>query len=82
MIKDGKGRRWQWSKKFGMLKLPSKQDVIMRSDMGFEPDEEYEYAKQKVANMLELPEWNWLKSQISYQKLTWVEIFDLLGSHT
>ncbi len=50
----------------------------------WEPDdateEEYEIAKQKVANLLDDPAWQWLKSRIFDERLSWPQIFDLVAA--
>lgn len=55
----------------------------MDSDLGFERNDaaDYEIAKQRVANMMDDPGWQWLRSQINDQRLCWSEIMDLVAAH-
>lgn len=45
------------------------------------PDEQFEIACQKVANMLDDPEWKWLKARIADEHLTWGTIMDIVAAH-
>jgi len=44
------------------------------------PEEEYEIAKQRVANMLDLEEWQWLKVRIFDEHLSWSRIMDIVAA--
>ena len=58
--------------------------TMQEFDIGFTPEtpeDEFEIACQKVANMLDEADWKWLAHQINDQHLCWSEIMDLVASH-
>lgn len=56
-------------------------NIHYKSPMSPADEELYEATKQKVANMLELEEWHWLKTKISDQKLSWPDIMQEVAAH-
>lgn len=56
---------------------------MMDFDVEFTSDEidEYELAKLRVINLLDDDDWKWLAKRINKDKLTWVQIFDLVADH-
>lgn len=45
------------------------------------PDEQYEVACQKVANLLDDPGWFWLKWRIADENLSWPKIMDIVADN-
>ena len=82
MLTTSKGK-YQWSKKFGLRKLPTGCIVDnMRLDIGFTPevsDEEWEAACQRVANLCD--EWQWLGPKKNDERLTWPDIMELVAAN-
>ena len=53
----------------------------MSFEIEFTPEDEWEVACQKVANLTDDPEWDWLAPRIAKEKLTWERIFDIVAAH-
>jgi hypothetical protein len=82
MIKTNKGN-YQYSKALGFVRLPDKCEVInMDYEVEFEPEtpeQEWETACQRVADLTDV--WQWLGPKINAEKLTWVQIMDLVAAN-
>ncbi len=46
------------------------------------PDEQFDYACQQVANMMDDEQWAWLKCRIADEHLSWPQIFDLVAANS
>ena len=64
--------------KHGADKMLHEFDVEFRPET---PEEKEEYEKQHICNLLDAPSWNWLKQEISDQRLSWPAIMKLVAAH-
>jgi len=46
------------------------------------PEEKEDADRQKITNLLDNPDWHWLKARIADEGLCWSQVFELVAAAT